>query len=194
MTRWIEARKWMHVRSLKPIPVIYNRDEISIAVHIRTGDIEPNRGTPEEFFHTLLTQYLVPILGDLPYKIYYFSEGLDSTKFAKLLSVPNHIQKTNQDMGAYETYQHLIESDILIMSRSGYSQFAAIFSHRPLIISPPSRESFPLRFEPIGSIGATLKGNIESQDVIRIRKFRDRWIRSQEIKAQIKYLEEQSSS
>lgn len=188
-TKWIQVLKWMRNRELDPMEINYDRNYINVAVHVRTGDIEPSRGTPEVFFYTLLKKYILPIINDLPYRIYIYSEGLDSQRFAKLTSLPNIIQRTSQEMSAFETYHHLIEGDILIMARSGFSQFAAIFSHRPLVFSPPSRETFPLRFPPIGSIAATIDGEIESQDVMRIHRFKQRWQRSQQIKQQLKYLE-----
>jgi len=193
-SKWIQVRKWMATRKLNPIKTEYDYNFINIAVHVRTGDIEPNRGTPEIFFYRLLNEYILPVIDDLPFRIYIFSEGLDPNKFPRLTTLPNVIERTQKDMSAFETYHHLIEGDIMIMSRSGFSQFAAIFSHRPLVFSPPSRESFPLRFPPIGSIAATLDGRIESQEVMRIRRFRERWIRSQQIKEQIKLLKSATTS
>jgi hypothetical protein len=193
MTRWIQVRKWMKNRELNPMPIEYDRNFINIALHVRTGDIEPHRGTPEKFFSTLVNKYILPIIQDLPFRIYIYSEGLDPVKFPTLTKLPNMIERTDKVMDAYQTFHHLIEADIMIMSRSGFSQFAAIFSRRPLVFSPPNREVFPLRFPPIGSIAATLDGEIESQDVMRIHRFRERWVRAQSIKQEIKYLQGKGS-
>jgi len=156
--------------------------KINLAVHIRTGDIEPERGTPPQFYINLLKRHILPEISDLPHQIYIFSEGLDD-KWKEIKDLPNILFKSNKEMGTLESFHHLTEADILVMARSGFSQMAAIMSHRPLVFSPPSRETFPLRFEPIGSISSTIFGKIESQEQMRIKRFRQRWLRAQSLMA-----------
>lgn len=115
--------------------LIFSADHFNIAVHVRRGDIvagqrtgNPNhqmRWQDNDYFHKVLGNVLVALKTEKPVAIYLFSQGKrDNFKefeaFDKL-----HLCL---DMGAQDSFLHMVFADLLITSKSSFSYKPALLS------------------------------------------------------------------
>lgn len=115
--------------------LIYNKDRLSIAVHIRRGDIalgfktqEQNllrRWLTDEYYIKVIEQLFPKYMNGREYDIYLFSQGeeKDFSAFTRFKQI-----KFCLDMSAQETFLHMVRADILVSSKSSFSYKAALLS------------------------------------------------------------------
>jgi len=176
-TKRIMAKKFREAPDRKPVPLIYAANEFVIAVHVRTGDIDP---TAESFFVNVLTQIL-PHLENVPYRIHVFAEDKGQSDYPGIASsVASRDQVVfHPAMPPFETFYHLTQSHVFVMAASGFSQFAALLATKPLVFSPPSRETFPLKFCPPYAVCCDKEGRFEMEGTLRLHRRKERWLASQ---------------
>ncbi len=171
------AKKFREAPGRKPIPLMYATDEFVVAVHVRTGDIDP---TAESFFVNVLTQ-LLSHLKDVPYRIHVFAEGKGQTDYPGIASsvAPPGQVVFHPALPPFETFYHLTDSHVFVMAARGFSQFAALLATKPLVFSPPSRETCPLKFCPPYAVCCDKEGRFEMEGTLRLYRRKERWLASQ---------------
>ena len=120
--------------------LLYEEEEgIHIAVHIRRGDVTEDSSNPNIRMRWLDTGYYARVLELLlkklegrKFQIYIFSQG-SKEEFQKDFSFPN--VHYCLDMTAQNTFWHLTQADILIISKSSFSYKPALLSSG-IIIAP----------------------------------------------------------
>ena len=120
--------------------LLYERDEgIHIALHIRRGDVTENssnfnirmRWLDFRYYENILIQLLECLQGREAY-IYIFSQG-NEDEFTPFSFFPN--VRFCLDMNTQDTFWHLTQADILIISKSSFSYKPALLSSG-VIIAP----------------------------------------------------------
>ncbi len=127
--------KFNNAKSRHNDKIIYERDTLNIAIHIRRGDIVAGQTTlaPEltkrwmtnDYYATLLKEVVSCIPKDRKYQIYLFSQGTreDFPEFDTIKNV-----KLCFDMPTRDSFLHMIRADILITSKSSFSYKPALLS------------------------------------------------------------------
>lgn len=114
--------------------LIYQKDSINIAVHIRRGDIEQGLNTGDNElaqrwldnrYYVRILEQILPLLCNKRYNVYIFSQGKkkDFQEFADFSNMHYCM-----DMPAMDTFLHMVRADILVTSKSS-------FSYKPALIS-----------------------------------------------------------
>lgn len=147
MAHSIVAHKYWKARLADPAPLhLYNQSQINIAIHVRVGDWVPTQPS----WHFEVAKALISILTSdrpgcekssfetLPIKFHVFASE-NSPVLAILKNLPNNASFHFVD--AKVTLSHLIESDIFIASSSGFSQVAYLAALKPIVVTPPTRET-----------------------------------------------------
>ena len=120
--------------------LLYEEEEgIHIAIHIRRGDVTENSSNPNIRMRWLDTDYYARVLKLLlkkleggKFHVYIFSQGTKE-EFQEDFSFPN--VHYCLDMMAQNTFWHLTQADILIISKSSFSYKPALLSSG-IIIAP----------------------------------------------------------
>jgi len=115
--------------------LIYDKDTLNIAVHVRRGDItigqlnkNPNlliRWQDNDYFVNVLKNVLRNLKSSKPIKVYLFSQGKieDFSEFKDIKNVQYCL-----DMDAKSSFLHMVYADILITSKSSFSYKPALLS------------------------------------------------------------------
>lgn len=148
MTKWVMARKWAaHVPSL-PLParaLLWRSRDINVAVHFRTGDMMP---TKEEWLVAVLNTVILPPLAtglaaggggaggsgaSLVVHVFVRS-GEDNHQYKALRALPlaSRVVFHAEGVTPYSAWLHLTQADVLLQSRSAFSEYASHVSTRPL--------------------------------------------------------------
>ena len=113
--------------------LVFDNNHTNIAIHVRRGDIleDPNnpnlqmRYIANDYFKNVLDQVLEKLKADKPVRIYFFSQG-------KPENYPEFKDYQNLhwclDMGAQESFSHMVYADVLITSKSSFSYKPALLS------------------------------------------------------------------
>lgn len=121
----------------------YNPEHFNVAVHVRRGDIVQNDGEKNDnltmrwldisYYHNMLKKYLSQYSKGRVVELYIFSQtgkseltGFDSFGIVHYCN----------DMDAMASFLHMVNADMLIMSKSGMSYQAAKLNKRGIIIYP----------------------------------------------------------
>lgn len=177
------ARKFLHAPHRQPISLVYNPNDLIIGVHIRVGDVTP---TPESFFVNVLSQithYLIKY--SVPYHIHVFIDDQGPDKWPKLAQAHEGHMTFHSKMSPFDSFYHLTQADIEVMSASGFSQFSAILGTKALSFSPPSRELFPLKFCPPGAVCCDRDGHFQADGVVRLQWLIKRWLSGRELRQEV---------
>lgn len=116
--------------------LVYDKDHFNIAVHVRRGDItlgqlnkNPNlvmRWQDNDYFINVLGQVLANLNTEKPISIYLFSQGKPED-FPEFQNIDN--LKFCLDMGAIDSFLHMVYADLLITSKSSFSYKPALLSN-----------------------------------------------------------------
>lgn len=123
--------------------LLFVKDKFSVAVHVRRGDIiqtgekkDDNltmRWLDVQYYVEILDKYIEQYAGEKDYEIYVFSqsgaEELEKLQKYKNVKFCNH-------MNAIDSFLHMVNADMLVMSRSGMSYQAAKLNRKGIIIYP----------------------------------------------------------
>ena len=123
--------------------LLFDEKKFSVAVHIRRGDIvqvgkKQNdnltiRWLDTDYYVQKLERYLKKYAGNKEYEIYIFSQSdlEEIERFQKFENV-----KFCNHMNAIDSFLHMVNADMLVMSRSGMSYQAAKLNRKGIIIYP----------------------------------------------------------
>lgn len=113
--------------------LIYDKNYTNIAIHVRRGDIlsDPNnpnlqmRYISNDYFKNILVQVIDKITTKKAVRIYFFSQGVpdDFSEFKEFENLNWCL-----DMGAQESFLHMVYADILITSKSSFSYKPALLN------------------------------------------------------------------
>ena len=123
--------------------LIYDRNHFNVAIHLRRGDIMDNPSNPNlsmrylsnDYFEKVLSQVCHKLYGsqNKPIHIYFFSQGCpdDYPEFAKFPNLHWCL-----DMGAKESFLHMVYADVLIISKSSFSYKPALINRKGIKVCP----------------------------------------------------------
>ncbi len=115
---------------------IFSKNTFNIAIHVRRGDIvvgqDDNnqnltmRWQNNDYFVNVLSSVIKNLKTKRPISIYLFSQGeiKDFSEFEKFKNINFCL-----DMGAKNTFAHMVEADLLITSKSSFSYKPALLSN-----------------------------------------------------------------
>ncbi|WP_077919597.1 alpha-1,2-fucosyltransferase [Spirosoma sp. 209] len=116
--------------------LLYDSNNFNIAIHVRRGDIvtgqennNPNllmRWQDADYFEKVLFNVINSIQVNKPIKVFLFSQG-DKKEFSKFEDISNI--NFCLDMGAQESFLHMVHADLLITSKSSFSYKPALLSN-----------------------------------------------------------------
>lgn len=135
--------KYWSSQSRKNDQLIFDKDRFNVAVHIRRGDIVQTgnkknenltmRWLDTDYYVEVLDKYLKKYSEGKDYEIYVFSqaepEELEELEKFSHLTFCNH-------MNAVDSFLHMVNADMLIMSKSGMSYQAAKLNRSGIVIYP----------------------------------------------------------
>ncbi|WP_345985251.1 hypothetical protein WCX49_11655 [Sulfurimonas sp. HSL-1656] len=116
--------------------LLYDEAYFNIAIHVRRGDIvagqankNPNllmRWQSNDYFAKVLTNVIENLLTEKPVRIYLFSQGKpeDFADFNQFENVHFCLE-----MGAMDSFLHMVYADLLITSKSSFSYKPALLSN-----------------------------------------------------------------
>lgn len=141
----------------------FSKDVLNIAIHVRRGDIMAggkaaeglaNRFQKIEYFENILRSVLAATEGR-PRRVYLFSqEGREAFQALEAL----HPIEFCLDMGAHDSFRHMVMADILITSKSSFSFMPALLSHGIKICPKDFWQEYPVNSS---WILATEKGEVD---------------------------------
>lgn len=126
-------KKFYSAPARKNDKLIYSNDHFNIAIHVRRGDIMSNPNNPNlimrylsnDYFEKVLYQVITQIKTNKPIHIYFFSQG-------KPKDYPEFSHYSNlhwcMDMGAQDSFLHMVYADLLITSKSSFSYKPALLN------------------------------------------------------------------
>lgn len=111
----------------------FSKMNYNIAIHVRRGDILADPSNPNlamryisaDYFKNVLDEALIKIETSKPVHIYFFSQGTvkDFPEFASYDNLHWCL-----DMGAKESFLHMVYADLLITSKSSFSYKPALLN------------------------------------------------------------------
>jgi hypothetical protein len=133
---------------------VYDPRYITIAVHLRRGDIVNNlsrqsRWTYNKAYMPLISEVVKRIKSNLPIMIVVYAEGADSSD--KIPDVQGHRYDNFSGLAdrvevgpeqAHLALAGMCQSDILITSMSGFSHLASMLCPKPRILATPFWHSY----------------------------------------------------
>lgn len=115
--------------------LVYDSNNCNIAIHVRRGDIMADPSNPNltmrylsnDYFEKVLTQVVEHFskVQDKPIHIYFFSQGKPENypEFHKFQNLHWCL-----DMGAQDSFLHMVYADVLITSKSSFSYKPALLN------------------------------------------------------------------
>lgn len=131
-------------RQVDPIPLSYQSKYLNIAVHIRRGDLLPDRQFSDLSTRMLPDAWYIAILDLIfatthqPLAIHIFSEGKhglyqsekgESFSWTQYFAYSGHPVIEHIDTPFLETFHHLLNADLLIGSKSGMTHLAGMLGN-----------------------------------------------------------------
>lgn len=141
-------KKFEEAKARKEDQLIYRKDRVSMAVHIRRGDIVEGqvsgnisltkRWLTKEYFENIIKQ-VAAIIGD-KLDIYLFSQGTndDYRSFEQYGKVYYCF-----DMSDKDSFLHMVRADILVISKSSFSYKPALLADGIRICPPDFWHGYP---------------------------------------------------
>lgn len=135
--------KFHHAPVRKHEALKYEASHLNVAIHVRRGDImaDPTnenlrmRYLSNDYFEKVLHQVVehFEILQKKPVHIYFFSQGTpeDYPEFHKYENL-----HWCMDMGAQESFLHMVYADVLITSKSSFSYKPALLNSKGVKVCP----------------------------------------------------------
>lgn len=142
--------KFYNAKARKDDRLIYDKENLNIAIHVRRGDItigqinqNPNllmRWQDNDYFVDTLDKVLKTRKSTKPIKVYLFSQGTieefrDFDKFSNM--------EFCLEMGSKESFLHMVYADILITSKSSFSYKPALLSRGTKIVPEGFWHGYP---------------------------------------------------
>lgn len=135
--------KFLNAPSRANDKIIYDRSNFNIAIHVRRGDIMADPNNPNLVMRYLSNDYFEKVLSQVyqhfsesqkkPIHIYFFSQGSpeDYPEFTKYSNLHWCL-----DMGAQDSFLHMVYADVLITSKSSFSYKPALLNRNGIKVCP----------------------------------------------------------
>jgi len=129
-------KKFYEATVLKKNNLIYSSSTFNIAIHVRRGDIVIGQDNKNEnlmmrwqdnaYFEKVLSTIVANVKTDKSLVIYLFSQGEQEnfSEFAKFKNINYCL-----NMGAQDSFMHMVYADLLITSKSSFSYKPALLSN-----------------------------------------------------------------
>lgn len=166
-------RKYNMAAARRHEKLIYTEDCLSIAIHIRRGDITIGQvnQNPELVMRWLDNSYYIKVLnqildlcGDMgKVGLYLFSQGKEED-FKEFSQFPN--MNYCLQMGAQESFAHMVRADILLTSKSSFSYKPALLSDGMKVCPKHFWHGYPEQEDWI--LVDEMSGKIEEQDAQKL--------------------------
>ena len=121
----------IYFSSSKP-NLLYNKNTNNIAVHIRRGDVNPQK-YPSRFISNQTYIDLIKKLDLNNSTIHIFSEGKDSDFCDIVKSFPKTSFVMHLNENIQLTFHYLVMADVLILSKSSFSYCAALINNNVIV-------------------------------------------------------------
>lgn len=121
----------------------FSENEYNIVMHIRRGDIviDPGqRWLTNDYFSNVLHNYLKIVKTDKPIHVWIMSQGKEED-YPELKNIDN--ATFCLDMGAIESFLHMVYADTLITSRSSFSYKPALLNRNIKVCPKNFWHSYP---------------------------------------------------
>jgi hypothetical protein len=127
-------RKFYNAKARKEDRLIYSKDHLNIALHIRRGDImidgkvnpvHKNRFQDNSYYVNVLNCITGNIKTERNLCVYVYTQG-DEEDFPEFKDFDNVFFCS--DMNPYASFLHLVYADLLVTSKSAFSYVAALLS------------------------------------------------------------------
>ena len=160
---YLSSRSWFlnkykAARKLNPIESYFDTSKINVAIHIRRGDLLPGRGfshlasrmLPDTWYASIINQLYELFGNKISVHIYsegknkkYFNElGIESNwNYCDMIDYPVDLFQ-HIDEPWYLDLEHMINADILVTAKSGFSHLAAVFNEKGIKLTIPMWHSF----------------------------------------------------
>ena len=112
--------------------LLYNKNTNNIAVHIRRGDVNPQK-YPSRFISNQTYIDLIKKLDLNNSTIHIFSEGKDSDFGDIVKSFPKTSFVMHLNENIQLTFHYLVMADVLILSKSSFSYCAALINNNVIV-------------------------------------------------------------
>ena len=141
--------KFHNAKARQNDKLIYAKDNFNVAVHIRRGDImSGDKVNPEyemrfqnnSYYKNVLNCIINEVKISKPIQIYLFSQGEESD-FPEFKNFNNTLFCF--DMNQYDSFLHLVNADLLLTSKSGFSYIPALISNGIKICPENFWHSYP---------------------------------------------------
>ena len=173
------SRKFRNAPNRRHISLLFDPLEFIVAVHVRVGDINP---TSEAYFLAVLAQMIPVLSGYSNYRVHVFAEGSGAKDHPDIVNLVGEERIAfHPGLPPFESFYHLTQAHVLVMSASGFSQFSAVAGTRALVFSPPSRERFPLKFCPPYAVCCDKNGQFELEGELRLQWRLVHWLKTQRL-------------
>jgi hypothetical protein len=173
------SHKFRYAPNRHHISLLYDPMEFIVALHVRVGDINP---TSEAYFLVVLAQMLPVLSGVSNYRVHVFAESSGAENHPNIVNLVGEDRIAfHPDLPPFESFYHLTQAHVFVMSASGFSQFSAVAGNRALVFSPPSRERFPLKFCPPYAVCCNSDGRFELEGELRLQWRLVRWLKTQHL-------------
>jgi len=128
-------QKFYNAPARKDDRLVYDKNNLNIAIHVRRGDIMTDPENPNLAMRYLSNNYFEKVLAQVyvyfftsqekTIHIYFFSQGQpeDYPEFAKYDNL-----HWCMDMGAQDSFLHMVYADVLITSKSSFSYKPALLN------------------------------------------------------------------
>lgn len=168
--------KFYSAKSREDDKLIYSKEYFNIAIHVRRGDItigqlnnNPNlvlRWQDNDYFIKVLENVIENIKSSKPIKIFLFSQGLksDFNEFEKFENLEYCL-----DMGAKDSFLHMVYADVLITSKSSFSYKPALLSNGIKVAPEGFWHGYPEDFILVNQNG-DFKNNLQNGHNLKIDK------------------------
>ncbi len=148
--------------------LVFQENHFNIAIHVRRGDIlnDPNnlnlqmRYIANDYFKNVLDEILQKVTTSKPKHIYFFSQGKpeDYPEFASYDNLHWCL-----DMGAQDSFLHMVYADCLITSKSSFSYKPALLNQNLKVCPENFWHGYPERAD---WILANQKGHLSTAEKI----------------------------
>lgn len=113
--------------------LMFDNKNFNVAIHVRRGDIMADPSNPNlamrylsnDYFQKVLSQVIEMVKTDKPVHIWFFSQGKPED-YPEFTHFPN--LHWCMEMGAQESFLHMVYADLLITSKSSFSYKPALLN------------------------------------------------------------------
>jgi hypothetical protein len=147
---YASTRNWLQdtysqARKLAPIELQYEPQHLNVAVHIRRGDLLPDRQFSDLSSRMLPDRWYIEILkliaaqANTPLSIHIFSEGKNGLyqsekgmqfSWSDFYAGTGHRVTEHIDTAFLDTVHHLLHADVLVGSKSGMTHLAGMLGNQ----------------------------------------------------------------